>query len=428
MRGNRSSSRTPAPERFLSDEGYDLSGLKAIDSFRGREIRLRLLLLGVAALAVTLHLRDPVFPVAYGAYVVILATYIWLLQRQADRVPRRRMLLLAGVGQLSVLIVQCMCVYLFANEDRIAQLLALFLYFVSSLNTVTVRAIRRSYLSLEIVSYILAGAAMVVVEFDRSPIGAALIIAVAFAAYSSYFIFTTRGVQRFQRQLEEKWTGVHEAERQRAIGQLTAGIGHDFNNLLATVIGNIQLCREVEDEAERAALLAAAEQAAYRGADLTGRLLALSRQSHLEPEKVDTDRIAQDLSPVANRVLGSKHRLVIDLPPRPLRIEVDAGMLTTVLINLILNARDAMPGGGDIVLSGEAGRNASTTLTIRDTGTGILPENLDRIFEPYFTTKPNGSGLGLSMARGFMEQSGGTLELETRPGKGTAVRLRFPPC
>ncbi|MDW4497664.1 ATP-binding protein [Sulfitobacter sp. D35] len=409
--------------------GYDLTGLKAIDHFKSRELRLRLLMLATMAISVGIYYDDPVFLVAYIAYVLSLCGYVVLLHRQPDEVPRRVGHLLNAVGLVSVLIVQATCVYLFAFENHIAQLLGLFLYFVSSLNTVTVRAVRRTYLFGEVTSYGVAAAAMVLVEYLRHGGSESLLLGLAFVTHSIYFAFTVYGIQRFQRRLDAAREGEHAAERQRAIGQLTGGVAHDFNNLLTAVIGNLQLHREVEGPEERAALLAQAEAAAQKGAALTGQLLALSRQSQLTPETVDTDRIARDLARMVESLLGPRHRLVTDLPDTPSQVRVDAGMLQNVLINLILNARDAMPGGGDIRLTGEIDVDGGLTLTISDRGTGILPQHIDRVFEPYFTTKPvgQGSGLGLSMARGFMEQSGGTVELDSRPGLGTDVRLRFAP-
>jgi CheY-like chemotaxis protein len=239
---------------------------------------------------------------------------------------------------------------------------------------------------------------------------------------------------------EEQLRQMHKIE---AIGQLTGGIAHDFNNMLAVVISALGLLKRrlgadrADPEINR--FVDGARQAAERAANLTARLLAFSRQQALAPEVVDVHDFFAEWRELAARTLPENIETTIELAPGVWLLFVDRHSLENTLLNLAINARDAMPGGGRLrieifnVETDEASTRYISSadqvlITVSDTGSGIPQEMLDRVFDPFFTTKPSGegTGLGLSQVHGFVKQSNGRIEIESTVGKGTVVKLYFP--
>ena len=235
---------------------------------------------------------------------------------------------------------------------------------------------------------------------------------------------------------------LERSQRMEAIGQLASGVAHDFNNLLTAVIGNLELIAEDEHASHRVRQLAArALRAALRGESLTTQLLAFARRQPLRPSVVQVGKVLDAMLPLIADAVGETIRVSCRSPPDLSAIRVDQGQLEAALLNLALNARDAMPRGG--LLRIEA-RNAAVdrdeaasraippgdyvVIEIADTGVGMQTDVAARAFEPFFTTKETGkgSGLGLSMVYGFARQSGGTAEIESRADVGTTIRLYLP--
>jgi PAS domain S-box-containing protein len=233
-----------------------------------------------------------------------------------------------------------------------------------------------------------------------------------------------------------------QAQKMEAVGQLTRGFAHDFNNLLTTIIGNLEMLVGRMNGARERALIGAALQAAERGADLTSRLLAFARRQPLRPEPINLNRALADLADMLRSALGGLIRVEIGLAPGAPAAFADSKQLDLTLLNLAINARDAMPDGGTLCITtsletaGPPSRPEHppagdyVVISVGDTGTGIAPELLGRIFEPFFTTKEpgRGSGLGLSQALGFVQQSGGGITVDSNPGQGTTIRLYLPPA
>jgi two-component system, cell cycle sensor histidine kinase and response regulator CckA len=229
-----------------------------------------------------------------------------------------------------------------------------------------------------------------------------------------------------------------EAQRLKAVGQLSGGLAHDFNNLLSVIIGNLNRAQEkFADVPGLERFLAPAERAGRRGADITARLLAFSRRQPLTPAAVDVGALVGETALLLQRSLPQSIVVTTQIDPaQPCRAFVDQNQLVNALVNLGLNARDAMPDGGRLTLSARARAAAEgeifdeptqagsyAEIRIADDGCGFSPGALRRAFEPFFTTKTQGSGLGLSMVYGFVKQSGGYIRIDSRPGETVAVLL-----
>jgi signal transduction histidine kinase len=238
------------------------------------------------------------------------------------------------------------------------------------------------------------------------------------------------------RQLAEQ---LAHAQRLDSLGQLTGGVAHDFNNLLTIILGSSEvLTRRLADAPDLLRLAAGIEAAAHRGASLTHSLLAFARKQPLNPTVVDVNSLVRETEELLVHTLGRPITISTVLAEGAAPCLVDSGQLGNALLNLCLNARDAMPGGGRLIVETAEvhldGRYPDVTpgpyvtLTVTDDGPGMAPEVLDRVFEPFFTTKGlgEGSGLGLAMVYGFARQSQGHVTVSSRPGAGTTVRLYLP--
>src|SRR6266478_297964 len=231
-----------------------------------------------------------------------------------------------------------------------------------------------------------------------------------------------------------------QAQKMEAMGQLTGGVAHDFNNLLTAVSGSLALLEPRISDERSLRLLRTAQRGASRGAKLTEALLAFARKQRLDPVPADLNSIVVEMTEMLRRSIGPaveiRHALATELWP----VLIDTAQIETALLNVALNARDAMPGGGMVLIETANIRAASEELpeevagqdcvlvAVRDTGTGMSPEVLERAFEPFFTTKEigKGTGLGLSMVFGVVRQSGGTVRICTRLREGTTVQIYLP--
>jgi signal transduction histidine kinase/ActR/RegA family two-component response regulator len=236
-----------------------------------------------------------------------------------------------------------------------------------------------------------------------------------------------------------------QAQKMEAIGQLTGGIAHDFNNLLGVVIGNLQLLeRSVAETPTLARKVHTAMRAAVRGADLTRRLLAFARRQILDPAVLDLNRQLSGLNDLMQRTLGESIEVRIVQATDLWHTRVDAGQFENAILNLAINARDAMPQGGRLTVRTHNTRLDAlfcsehpglepgdfVAISVTDTGVGMEPAVLKRVFEPFFTTKESGkgSGLGLAMVHSFAEQSGGAATIDSEIGRGTTVQILLPRC
>jgi PAS domain S-box-containing protein len=243
-----------------------------------------------------------------------------------------------------------------------------------------------------------------------------------------------------QKMLEEH---LRQTQKMEAIGQLSGGVAHDLNNLLTVIKGHTGLLRAKDQVTpQMVEPIHQIEKAADRAANLTRHLLAFSRQQVMQPVGLNLNGMVHSLTKMLRRLLSESIEMVVECAPQPLLIRADEGMVEQVLLNLVVNARDALPGTGSLrITTGQvdfdepAARSkfqrlpgAFVCLAVSDTGSGIPPEIMPRIFEPFFTTKEigKGTGLGLASAYGIMQQHGGWIEAESEVGRGTTLRVYFP--
>jgi PAS domain S-box-containing protein len=235
---------------------------------------------------------------------------------------------------------------------------------------------------------------------------------------------------------------LHQAQKMEVVGQLTGGLAHDFNNLLMVISGNLTLVRRHVSEDRVLKRLDQVLMAVQRGAKLTQQLLAFSRIQTLSPESICINNILPEIEMLVRRAVGSEIDVRFDMAEDLWFCLVDPNQLGSAILNLAINARDAMPKGGSVTIAtnnnvlddeaaaglGEIAPGRYVAVTLTDTGTGMSPQVLSRVFEPFFTTKEvgKGSGLGLSQVYGFARQSGGHVAIDSEVGKGTSVRLLMP--
>ena len=254
---------------------------------------------------------------------------------------------------------------------------------------------------------------------------------------------TAESLERQRTAIDELNQKLTQSQKMEAMGQLTGGVAHDFNNLLTVILGNAEhLAERLAPHKELSTIAESIATAAERGSDLTRSLLAFARKQPLMPKDIDIGQKIVGMEPLLRRTLGEHIECEFRLDQSLWQASVDPGQLASALLNLVLNARDAMPSGGtltvevqnislgesDVDVSGEARPGEYVMVAVTDTGTGMSPDVASRAFEPFFTTKEvgKGTGLGLSMVYGFARQSGGSMQIRSEPGHGTAVRLFFP--
>ncbi|WP_238192360.1 histidine kinase famiy protein [Methylobacterium frigidaeris] len=278
---------------------------------------------------------------------------------------------------------------------------------------------------------------------DGSPFWNGIFIGPVFDEAGAIVYFFASQLDVTRRRVSEQ--AFRQAQKMEAIGQLTAGLAHDFNNLLQVVSGNLELARNSVTSERAQRQLANAAGAAERGAKLTKQLLSFARKARLEPRSLNLNALVLAFAEVAESTLGSTVSVRLDLTPRLPAVTLDRTNLEMALLNVLINARDAMPAGGTVTIStgtvhldGDGKARGLppgdyVALRVRDEGEGMAPHVAERATEPFFSTKGpgKGTGLGLAMAHGFVQQSRGRLEIESRPKGGgieggTTITMLFP--
>jgi signal transduction histidine kinase len=227
---------------------------------------------------------------------------------------------------------------------------------------------------------------------------------------------------------------VQQSHRMEALGAMASGMAHEFNNLMTIVLASLERAAEERDDAKRYRQIERANWGAQRAARLTSQMLSFARRQFHDNKVIEVGELLRDFDNILDQMAGDGIRVTLDVPVERLLVEIDAGQMELALLNLVRNAADAMPKGGEIIMRArprtlaiEDGGDV-VEIAVIDAGTGMAEAVARRAIEPFFTTKESGkgTGLGLSMVNGFAEQSGGKLQIDTTPGMGTAIRLIFP--
>ncbi|VVO01058.1 GAF domain-containing protein [Pseudomonas fluorescens] len=261
------------------------------------------------------------------------------------------------------------------------------------------------------------------------------------AAFTELNATLEQRVQERTNALTQAEAALRQSQKLEAIGQLTGGVAHDFNNLLTIIRSSVDFLRQPGlSEERRQRYMGAVSDTVERASKLTSQLLAFARRQPLNPEVFDAGQRVKNIGEMLESVTGARIHVQVQLPERPCHVRVDASQFETALINIALNARDAMDGQGTLTLrvanvdsmprirGDEEAHQPFVSISLADTGTGISSDTFERIFEPFFTTKAvgKGTGLGLSQVFGFAKQSGGNVDVASRPGEGTVFTLYLP--
>ena len=408
---------------------YDLSVLKRIDTLDNPEIPQRILFLGLASAALALTLREPLFVLWYGVFLGTLTLHLALVARSAERVAPGRTRLIATTSAAVAVVYLFLGLLFWVRPEPYMQLLSLLLMLAAMLNTNFGRARDAILLRSDLIGLAVGVALRVAwlwwiapASWDTVLVSLALLLCYAYYLRISLLVWRTHSALDAAKRREE------EDRKYHSVGRLAAGFAHDFNNLLQAILGHVELSRLATSDAERDAHLSQAERSARHGADLTSRLLDLSRKATLQPGQVAPVEVLAELESRAMNFLPPRQTIQRETEPGLPPIMADRRKLLVVLENLLVNASQASPDDGTLRIAARRGPGETVIFTVSDTGPGISRDLLDLVFEPYFTTRPTGQGkgLGLSEAKGIIEQSGGYIRLTSEEGSGTTVTVGMP--
>lgn len=417
--------------------------MASIDALGSTELWVRMLVIGVPLL-VAYFAYDLAYPliwfVIYGGALLLQKLLIAKSRRRIHRAWYWTMVIFNAVIALIFIILPCM---LWLSNSPILMLGAVGLSLGSMLHSMS----QRTKLPLFALGDALANSVFFVLvgvslAGNFSAFADGVIVVVILAAMLFYYLNTLWSIFRVRTNLKIATERSIHAQKMEAMGRLTGGIAHDFNNILTVVKGNLELYKEVEDKAEQDYLAAEAFVAAQKAEKLTAHLLGFSRQAILVPQPIDLTEFISEFSTMVRRLLPENIDFQSQIPPDIWAVHADRTQFESALLNLVINARDAMPDGGEIRLAADrfvvgdvspdlpqqARPGRYVRLTVSDTGHGISKTLQTQVFDPFFTTKDvgKGSGLGLSMAKGFTEQSKGWLDLFSEPGMGTVITIILP--
>ncbi len=407
------------------------------------DFALRYLVVTLAGWALFYATQSVVILVWWGGYLCVNTLYSFALSRARGPVSDMtyRALLLGNMVSSGIFMI--MPLYLYALEENAMHALAVCGMAGHAMFNLARHRGRTPIMYWDIACMLLYVCYAAYWEaIDSTTFAERLVILVGAVAVGTYYATAQLGIIATHERLEDaRRASVHDHKIQ-AIGRLTGGVAHDFNNLLTVVKGNLELYDELNDPVEQKEVVNEAHKAASRAAEVIAQLLAFSRQSRLAPQELHLSKWASEFETLAFRPLPETIQTSLQLGEVTGPVYVDAGQLTAAVMNLALNARDALdgrPGHLDLRVSEEYGvldmmgstlpKARYICFSVTDTGAGMDAATLAKVTEPFFTTKPpgRGSGLGLSMARGFAEQSGGGMRIKSVINAGTTVTVCIRP-
>ncbi|MEL7166816.1 MAG: ATP-binding protein [Pseudomonadota bacterium] len=404
-----------------------------------RELLVRFALITVCCATGWLFLRLAFLPVWMVCYMAMAVLEKHLVMRSARMPPRRALWVtcIAGFTLASVFAVLPIMVWNIGSET--AKFATGLLLCGAALNIFLLRA-RNLALGVAYMLPICAAFYWIAFSFFTAPTGGTdfWIGLVLCLSLTIYFWVCLVEADRAQTELTTTRAQFEQAQKIEGIGQMTSGISHDFNNILNVVQGNLELLRDYPDTPDRADFVNEALTATRRGAELVQALTSYGRAAASHETLLDPADVLRAVADMAARVLPANIHLDVQYPAPGQTIMVNETTLQSALLNLVINARDAMPSGGNLTLRVNTSAPAPDTVKasaaghiafeVRDTGTGIPPDLIDRVRDPFMSTKPKGegSGLGLPMVSGFAVKAGGDITIDSTPGAGTTLRLFLP--
>ncbi|MCC1494605.1 ATP-binding protein [Cognatishimia sp. F0-27] len=363
------------------------------------------------------------------AYVASQLVEKWIVRVVPEDASRAQFYLVLLVLLAESSIYCFMPLFLWFYESEVAKFGAVALMTASAMHTTLNRAAFPSIMACFMVPN---AAVFVFIGFwEMTPVGlqaGAVVYPVIGVAVAIFFVVMF--LQAHRKELSNRRTqeALKQSQKLETIGKLTGGIAHDFNNLISVVSGNLQLIFETENLRDVRHYAETAKDAADACADLTAKMLAFGRKAPLQPVAISVDTLCRNLSEFTDRLVAKNIEIRFEIEPDTRPVYVDAYMFQNALLNLVINASDAMPQGGLVTVSASNCGQNTVVFSVVDTGPGIEPENLEKIFDPFFSTKEHlgRSGLGLSMVQGFVEQSNGAIDVWSKPGEGTRFLLTLP--
>lgn len=428
---------------FAGSARADISRLKQIDRDSQSEKRMRFAALG--GMAFLLWLMDGLWiPVVWvPLYFAALYLNSRFLAAAPAWVTKRGMALIAMLLLFDSLVYFAMAGYLWMQGGAVYGTLALLMVSGYMLNATTEHCEEPVLVFVDIVSSGFAVIAMSVALGMTGDLAPSVLVGAGLTVLWLYFsrsVLDTMHIRRSYREAQQRLT---DSSKMEAIGHLTGGLAHEYNNMLAAVIGNLELAQSIDDPAEKESLTQAAQDSAMSAAQMTAQIMAVARRAHIQPEVIPVSTVFQSLWPRLRRTLPLSVSLNMVSDPPDLTVYADRTQLEQVLLELADNARDAFTGPGTLTLSAtllrdhahatrKKGRSADgrafIALAVADTGSGMTDDIRERATDPFFSTHAPGQspGLGLAVARGVAEQLGGALKLESQVDKGTTVTLFLP--
>ena len=428
----------------MTDFRAEIDEIRAVESSDSIELLIQIVLLGSAAIlawmVVGLWQVFLWFCVTYG----LVAFEKWLHWRCDQPYSKTLYVQYLALGALIALSANTLPVFLWTQDGMISKYAAMVFSVGALLNTFLVRAkvwpVLLCYVVPNALSMCAIAGLIIADEGDSAVVGLAIVL----GAYISVYLVVCVA-EAVKRTVKERKTveDLYQAQKTETLGNLAGGIAHDFNNLLAVVSANLDLLRDSEDERDRRRLIDQAQLAIDRGSSLTRQLLAVGRRSALSIEDIAMAPFLEELQALLQRVMPEHIQIRIAHDPHLKRLATDRSVLQSTLINLAVNAREAMPTGGileiaaclhDVPSGGKAVMNARldpgryAEISVRDTGKGIAADVFGHVLEPFFTTRANyeGSGLGLAMVDGYSRQAGGGVDIQTEVNVGTTVSFYLP--
>lgn len=403
------------------------------------ELVVRYTAVSTSGVLIAIALRTAIPLVWLVAYLGTQALY-WHFARRSARtdIPPRLFRITSLIALVSGVVFVGLPLYLLSLEDVTARLAGSFALAGRVLFTLGRDAPGLDSIRFDCVVFAVSVAVILVLflPLAESPMQRAVGISLGLAI-TTYYAATSLASYRRSKRQKEAWERDVEAQKSRALGQFVGGVAHDFNNKLTAIKGHLELLDLLEDPKDREAALSASQEAASAAAETVRRLLAAGGRARLRPESIPLGPFLCELNDRLRRVLDPRVTVFVEAPEHDLAAYADRDMLETGLVQLCLNAQDAMVDGGRVRLralrraeapDGAAASPPFVVIEVLDSGPGVEEAALGKLAEPFYTTRPMGSGvgLGLSAVDGFAEQSGGTLTLRNAPAGGLSVELYLP--